>query len=775
MTDFSHLVITLSKLNLGELKIAENLLLALSGIEAKEKKVANFSFEIVAHLNFVSIFLTVPKRLKNFIQSQIMAAYPMIEVHEVKDFLESIGNRALYGGEMHQKDSFVFPLKTYVDFDLDELGKYYDTLTPILSAFSHIESPDDIIALQIAVNPSHSKVSKRGLKGITIAQGIYWALEKSFLNFYTSNKKIKLPAYLIWGLHGFGKGKEVIAGQRATRVSNSKDLSEGDGKKISASYKYSRAADKLVKKLFEVNIRILIATKKGKHHAEELYENISTSLQSMNDAQLGNLIPEKLSVLADISDFKQRKVDRGNILSSEELASFIHIPRGELEIPKLMWSNFRKIEPPSNISLTKAVLKIGKSNFQARKIEFGIREADILRHIYIIGRTGMGKSTLLENMIFDAMNAGKGMAIIDPHGDLAERALQFVPKKRINDVILFDPSDVDYPVAYNIMECKDAKDRNVLSSGIIGVFKKLYAESWGPRLEHILRNTVLTLLHCTDVSILAIPRILNDANFRKKCLKQVNDPILKDFWANEYETLSPKTRVEWISPILNKIGQFLSNPILRNILGQVKSKFHIRWAMDKGKILIVNLSKGKIGEDVSTLLGSVLISKFQIEAMSRADIPANERKDFYLFIDEFQNFATDSFASILSEARKYKLALIMANQYIAQMEETVRDAIFGNVGSLISFQVGYDDAEPLMKQFSEKVEETDLVSLSRGAVYLRLLIDGLPTAAFSASTSSPLQVVEDHEKTEKILKVSREKYAVKRKIIEEKIAKWSGE
>lgn len=776
MSQYAHLVLTLSKLNETELKTAENMLMTLKGIQDQTGNGASFSFEIVYHRDFVTLIMSVPKKLKSFVQSQLIGTYPMIEIHTARDFLGSLGKRPLYVGEMKHEESFVFPLKTYVDFDYGEVKKYHDTLAPVLSAFSHLEHPDDLVVLQMAVKSCHRNVARKGIKAITIAQGIHWTLEKPFLSSYTQQAGFHPLWFWIRLLHGFRKGKAVATGQNTKQISSGRHVEQEENARSSAEYEYLRAADKLVKKLFHVNMRVLIATKKDAEHADSIYHSIAASLMSLNDAQAGKIVPTKLQRVANADAFRQRAVTKdGLILNSEELASYVHVPLGELEIPKLTWTTFRKIEPPANVSMKDAVIQIGTSNYHNRKIPFGLKPKDILRHAYIIGRTGMGKSTLLENMLFDAIRAGKGVGVVDPHGDLAEKVLSFVPPSRINDVIVFDPSDTDYPVSYNIMECKNEKERAMIASGLVGVFAKLYADSWGPRLEHILRNTIMTLLWCKDVSILAIPRILTDKKFRKKCVKQVDDPILKDFWEKEYEPLQERTKVEWINPILNKVGQFLSNPILRNILGQVKSKFHIRWAMDKGKILIVNLSKGKIGEDVSTLLGSVLITKFQIEAMSRADIAEDKRRDFYLFIDEFQNFATSSFATILSEARKYKLALIMANQYVAQMDETVRDAIFGNVGTMISFQVGFEDAEDLMKQFSEAVQETDLVSLSRGCVYLRLLVDGLPTPAFSAKTSMPVSVPEDGERVEKILRVSREKYGVKREVIEEKIKKWSGE
>jgi len=402
-------------------------------------------------------------------------------------------------------------------------------------------------------------------------------------------------------------------------------------------------------------------------------------------------------------------------------------------------------------------------------------DPDRRRHIYIIGKTGMGKSTLLENMIYSDIMSGKGVGVIDPHGDLADTVLSFIPSSRTNDVVLIDPADRDFPVAFNMIENIDPVYNTIVCSGLVGIFKKIYAESWGPRLEHILRNTILSLLEYPGTTMLGITRILQDDVFRKKVVSCIKDPIVKSFWVNEFSKMQDKMRVEAISPILNKVGQFLSSPIIRNIVGQSKSAIDLRFAMDKSKIVIVNLSKGRIGEDNSALLGSMMITKFQLDAMSRANIPEEDRKDFYLYVDEFQNFATDAFATILSEARKYKLNLTMANQYIAQMPDEVRDAVFGNVGTLISMQVGFDDAEYFSQQFGEEVLPPDLVGMSKYTAYMRLLIDNMPSRTFSMETlPSPAGMKRDDARAERIRKVSRERYATPRAIVEDKILRWSG-
>ncbi|MBU1446332.1 type IV secretion system DNA-binding domain-containing protein [Patescibacteria group bacterium] len=464
-------------------------------------------------------------------------------------------------------------------------------------------------------------------------------------------------------------------------------------------------------------------------------------------------------------------------MNIEELATLYHLPNKNVSTPNIYWVRSRKLEPPTDLPVfgkaSEELTLLGRTNFRGIRKTFGIKTVDRRRHIYVIGKTGMGKTTLLENMIFSDIEAGKGIGVIDPHGDLAETVLNYVPASRTNDVVLFDPSDRDFPVAFNMLEAKDPALNTIIASGLLGVFKKLYAHSWGPRLEHILRNTILSLLEYPNTTMLGITRMLQDKEFRLRVVRKVQDPIVRAFWEKEFEPMQERQRTEAISPILNKVGQFLSSPIIRNIVGQPKSTVDLRFAMDKGKIIIMNLSKGRLGEDNSQLLGSMLITKFQIDAMSRANIPEKDRRDFYLYVDEFQNFATDSFATILSEARKYHLNLTMANQYIAQMPEEVRDAVFGNVGSTIAFQVGFDDAEYLSSQFGEEAMPADLVSLSKYTSYTKLLVDGMPSKTFSLDTLPPPEFDAEEGRAQKIMKVVRERYSTKREVVEDKIKRWS--
>ncbi len=404
--------------------------------------------------------------------------------------------------------------------------------------------------------------------------------------------------------------------------------------------------------------------------------------------------------------------------------------------------------------------------------KFGIKADDRRRHMYLIGKTGMGKSTILENMIIDDIRAGRGVAVVDPHGDLAEKIIEYIPTERIKDVVYLNPADIDYPIAFNVVEQVEPHLQHLVASGLIGVFKKLWADSWGPRLEYILRNAILAILDYPGSTLMGVVRMLSDKTYRKKVVASVKDPMVKSFWEKEFAGYADKFASEAVSPIQNKVGQFLSSSLMRNIIGQVKSSIDVRKIMDEGNILIMNLSKGRIGEDNSALLGAMMITKIQLAAMSRVDISESERRDFYLYIDEFQNFSTDSFANILSEARKYRLNLIMAHQYIEQLGDVVKAAVFGNVGTLIAFRVGANDAEDLVKEFTPTFSEEDLVNLPKYEMYLRLMIDGITSNPFSAKGLPPLRSDEKTGNIEKIIEFSREKYSSPRTLVEERIMKW---
>lgn len=398
--------------------------------------------------------------------------------------------------------------------------------------------------------------------------------------------------------------------------------------------------------------------------------------------------------------------------------------------------------------------------------------------MYLLGKTGMGKSTTIENMVVSDIRAGNGIGLVDPHGDLAEKILDFIPSARANDVVYFNPSDSEWPIAFNILETVDAEHKHLVASGMMGVFKKLWPDVWSARMEYILNNTILALLDYPNATMLGINRMLSDKDFRKKVISKIKDPVVKLFWVEEFSKYHDRFATEAIAPIQNKVGQFLSASIIRNIVGQVKSTIDLRKIMDEGKILIINLAKGKIGEDNSKLLGGLIVTRLQIAAMERVDIPEEQRRDFYLYVDEFQNFATESFANILSEARKYRLNLIIAHQYIGQLIDEkstkIRDAVFGNVGTIVTFRIGAQDAEFLVKEFEPDFTEQDLVNLTKYDVYCKLMIDGVSSAPFSATTLTPLPDSLRTHNAEKVIRVSRERYGIPKDVIEDKIARWTG-
>lgn len=424
----------------------------------------------------------------------------------------------------------------------------------------------------------------------------------------------------------------------------------------------------------------------------------------------------------------------------------------------------------------KDITVFAKTNFRNREVPFGIRRDDRRRHMYIIGKTGMGKTTLIENMVIQDILNGHGVAFVDPHGDSVEKVLGYIPSNRINDVVYVNPADMDYPIAFNPLESVDPKYKHLVASGLMGVFTKIWAGVWSPRMEYILSNTILALLDSPGNTMMGIARMLVNKAYRKKIVDNIKDPVVKSFWVDEFANYNDKFRSEAVAPIQNKVGQFLSSAIIRNIVGQTKSSIDLRDIMDNKKIFLINLSKGRIGEDNSALLGAMLITKLQLAAMSRVDIPEEERQDFYLYVDEFQNFATESFANILSEARKYRLNLIVAHQYIGQLvhdrNTVVRDAIFGNVGTMITFRVGADDAEFLEKEYEPVYTMNDLVNLAKFQIYLKLMINGVASSPFSAATLPPIS--EPTGNLEKVINVSRERYATKREIVESKINKWMG-
>lgn len=419
--------------------------------------------------------------------------------------------------------------------------------------------------------------------------------------------------------------------------------------------------------------------------------------------------------------------------------------------------------------MSEEITSVGYTNFRSQKVRFGIKVDDRRRHVYLIGKTGSGKTNLLETMLIEDIAAGRGVGIIDPHGESAEKILDFIPEERMGDVIYFNPADLERPIAFNPLERVGDEHRHLVASGIMSVFKKIWVDAWSARMEYILNNALLALLEYPDSTLLEILRLFSDKEYRRKIVDGLKDPVIKGFWVNEFAKYTQRLETESLASIQNKVGQFVSNPLIRNIIGQPHSSINMRQIMDERKIFIANLSKGRIGEDNSALLGAMLMTRLQLAAMSRVDVPEEQRPDFFLSVDEFQNFATKSFAVILSEARKYHLDLTIAHQYVEQLDEDVRPAVFGNVGTIIVFRIGAADAEFLEKEFEPEFMAGDLVNLPKYHFYARLMIDGMASRPFSASTIPPLPKSADSFK-EVIIEDSRNHYGVDRRKVEETIA-----
>lgn len=518
--------------------------------------------------------------------------------------------------------------------------------------------------------------------------------------------------------------------------------------------------------------------KTKKEEKKEVMMSVSYDIFSKDKFVIGNVEKNVKSAFALFgAKLKIKNSKKFYPMTYGQAINFFHIPTKENLVKWLEYTVYRKLPYPTNLPTAKntndkELTVLWKTHYRWEDLQFGIKREDKFRHYYIVWKTGTWKSTFISNMVKSDMEAGNWLCLLDPHGDLVDTVLEHVPQNRINDVILFDVSDTDFPIWFNLLQADTEDEKTRIASWVVSTFRKLFAHSRWPRLEYILRNVVLSVIEYPNATLMHITRILVDKDFREDVLNNLSDPLLKKFWDTEFNKRSDRQRDEAIAPIINKIWQFLSSKLVRNIFGQPRTKLNMRKAMDEWKIILVNLSKWKIGEDNASMIWSLLVTKIQIDAMSRADIAREQRRDFYLYIDEFQNFATEAFATILSEARKYNLSLIVANQFTSQLQEEIRDAIFGNVGTIMAFTLGKDDAEMISGQFKNIVTTNDLISLPMFTAYLKLMADGLSSDPFSMRTN-PLPSPEwSLELIDKIRKQSRQRYAMERWELEWLMTAW---
>lgn len=668
------------------------------------------SLEIAVFNQTIHFYVTCPASLKTFVEGQLTAAYPKSLIVNAKDYMPEVTSdkSSLAFGQMKLSSNYLYPLKAYGEF------KDVDPLASLLAVLSKAQ-PNDRIVIQYLLNPVGS------------------------------------------GWHSAGERQMNHKSKDAAGVEHSNPHAKIIGQKIAFHG-------------FKTAIRIAVNSSSYERSRSLMYE-VASSYSSFNNPSGNGLVFKKLYLwqkarfIKAINRRSKRFAPSSQILNIEELATLFHFPTEKLsKIHSISWHKVVLSEPPENLPIAEGLGEEEKADlnffasteFKNKQTIFGIKSKDRRRHVYIIGKTGAGKSTLIANMAINDMRNKKGFCIIDPHGDLCQVLLDYIPSYRVNDIIYLDPSDHERAFSINPLEVSEPHQKELVVSGIVSIFNKLYGHSWGPRLEYILRNTLMSIIEMPDATLLMVPEMLANDNFRAKVVANLQDPVLKSFWENEFANYTDRLKAESIMPIQNKVGQFVSSMVIRNIIKNPKSTIDLQKVMDEGKIVLVNLSQGKLGEDNAALLGAMLITKIQLAAMNRVTQREEDRRDFYLYVDEFQNFATSSFVKILSEARKYRLNLILANQYIAQVPEDVRSAIFGNAGTMMSFLIGAEDAPFMAKEFSERFEEKDLLSLGNYQTIIKLAIDNISQNPFLAQTLPlPRSVTQNREKA---IRSSKERY-----------------
>jgi hypothetical protein len=750
--DHVLLILEIPRTNDKKELAAEQMFASLHGILRSKRELAaqgglqeHISFEIAAIEKRIRFYVWVPSHLQNFVEGQIYAQYPTVQIFKADHDYASrdISHSVTYTADLSVIDNEVLPIKTFQSFEVDPLAAITATL-------AKLEEPGEEMWIQVLTRPVSDLWHRKATR--------YSMRVKSGMGGGSGNG---MGYYTLRAIEALWKPPEE----------NGKppEISERDKGRITEVEKKS------IKLGYQVRIRICYLGS-SEQTAKLRMQAIIGTFKQFNSTNLNGFQIKNPTFSVDgIAQYRARFfIDRGYILNIEELASVFHLPHTNVETPNIVWATSKTAEPPATLPIIQGaesdaeISAFGLTNFRGFNQQFGMYRSDRGRHAYIIGQTGAGKSGLLELFALSDIYHHQGYAIIDPHGDFAINNLKFIPPSRVKDVVYFNPADTAYPVGFNPMEVSDPNMKSNISSEVIGVLKRMFGESWGPRLEYILRYTILALLDYPNSTLLDIAPMLTDKKFRKKVVESCQDAVVRQFWNVEFASWTDKFASEAIAPVLNKVGAFTANPVIRNIVGQPKSTFNIRQIMDDGKILVVNLSRGLIGEDNAGILGAFIVTKIQLAAMSRANIPnIEDRRPFYLYVDEFQNFATDSFATILSEARKYGLNLTVANQYISQMEDTVRNAVFGNVGTTISFRVSADDAPLLAKQFTPQFEPEDLLQMSNRHFVISMVINGEKVPAFSATTLSLPPIQTDFRG--QIIENTRLNYARSRSEVEEDI------
>jgi len=680
------------------------------------------SLEILGFDQYSYFFFAVPDKLFETVEGLLYSTYPDCEIKEVSDYVDSFDptKKGFYGAKLKLEYGDVYPFKTFDEFEDDSQSRLFSVVSKIGSG--------EQVWVQMVIEAREETAGYH----LKVRLGLWWN------NF----KKI------------FSIRDRMRAKDEHSVIKIRKELAIEKGKT----------------EPFEFVCRVAYIAKDDEEAKRKL-EAVKNSFYQFNKTDIQELHFSGVSKSRFLKDYKERALKGGYRLSPKEVCTLYHIPNPD-DCSHVVHVLARKAEPPQDLPKKgdKDVSLFGVTNYHNNFEIFGIKRADRRRHLYCVGKSGSGKSKLLELLIKEDLDAGKGVGVLDPHGDLVDNCMEFVPKHRLKDVVYFDPADIDFPISFNPLENVDEAYKMQVTLGFIQIFKKLFGSNLSYRLEHVLRYTVLALLDSPNTTVLSILKMLTDKNYRQNIVSRIKDSVVKNFWVSEFAGWSEKFDAEAITPLLNKVGQFVATNMIRNIIGQPDNRINIRDIMDNEKILFMKVSKGLLGEENSSLLGSMIITKLYQAAMSRADVKEDKRKDFYFYVDEFQNFATETFAEILSEARKYKLNLTIAHQYMGQVSDLVKKTVFGNVGSIVSFRVGADDASHLAGEYNPIFKERDIINLGVREFYCKMSVDGEIREAFSGRTLSVPQMKESY--VPEIIANSRSLYCKKRTEVETLLAKW---
>ncbi len=749
--------------------VAEQLFTVLSSAEAQHGFLGSedyLTFEIACVEKKISFYINCPKHLQELVEKQITGQYPHAYIEEIKGYNPFQKGAQIEATELRQNKQFVYPVRTYKNMESDPIN----ALTNAMSKLDDNEG----MAIQYILSPAGTSwQGKPRHMALEIQQGKNPDLvERGYL--YRAFKELTS-----------GLGSSIARGGN-----NRQDYARHDLTGFHSPIQLTPMQQEIVKRLeekasrpgFKTNIRIIASSTTPGNARVHMSNMISSFLQYSMPPFNGFRIRrrKKDDIIKDYIFRVFRDYGKDSILNTEELASLWHLPTPYLETPNIKWLISKKAPPP--INMPAEGIRIGKNVYRGVETEVKMAREDRRRHTYILGRTGSGKSYLMANMAIQDVRDGEGLCVIDPHGDLINDILNHVPKERAEDIIVFEPFDTERPVGLNMLEVDSEEQKDFVVQEMISIFYKLVTDPamLGPMFEHNMRNAMLTLMADEEHpgTIADIPRIFTDTEFQKYKIAKLRDPVVRAFWEKEMAKTSDFHKSEMLGYLISKVGRFVENSMMRNIVGQPKSGFNFRKVMDEGKVLLVNLSKGRTGELNAKLIGLILVSKIQMAALSRADTPESQRKDFYLYVDEFQNFITDAFSSILSEARKYKLNLIIAHQYLGQLTQAagaqgagsqdLRDAVFGNAGTLLTFRTGAEDAEFLAKEFSPTFNEFDLVNIDRFNAYVKLMINGTASKPFNMATY-PLPGDHNEDVAKAIKELSRLKFGRPRSEVEREI------